>query len=201
MILMAGLDLPLSVVREQIAASVDVIVQQARMANGRRVVTSIVEVAGMESGRIQIQQLFRFDRAAGFSGCGALPGFMQDWADEGVSLEPAWFSRPPPYPRRWMPMAYGGIMIWLAAGAAMCCAAMLAWHAQAWFAPALRRYRALYTQDAGVRLSEVFLFIDPAQLWAAAMAFAAMSAALVFSLTGSGILAALFAGVASGLPA
>lgn len=92
MILMAGLDLPLSVVREQIAASVDVIVQQARMANGRRVVTSIVEVAGMESSRIQIQQLFRFDRAAGFSGCGALPGFMQDWADEGVSLEPAWFS-------------------------------------------------------------------------------------------------------------
>lgn len=94
----------------------------------------------------------------------------------------------------------GGIMIWLAAGAAMFCAAMLAWHAQAWFAPALRRYRALYTQDAGVRLSEVFLFIDPAQLWAAAMAFAAMSAALVFSLTGSGILAALFAGVASRAP-
>lgn len=94
----------------------------------------------------------------------------------------------------------GGIMIWLAAGAAMCCAAMLAWHAQAWFAPALRRYRALYTQDAGVRLSEVFLFIDPAQLWAAAMAFAAMAATLVFSLTGSGILAALFAGVASRAP-
>ncbi|KAG1386602.1 hypothetical protein G6F58_013802 [Rhizopus delemar] len=50
----------------------------------------------------------------------------------------------------------------------MWCVAILAWHAQGWFTPALRRYREFYTQDAGVRLSEVFLFIDPAQLWAAA---------------------------------
>ncbi|CAB3728601.1 secretion protein [Achromobacter piechaudii] len=99
MILMAGLDLPLSAVREQIAASVDVVVQQARLADGRRVVTSIVEVAGMESGRIQLQPLFRFDRSAGFSGCGALPGFLQDWVDEGVSLDAAWFSETMPISR------------------------------------------------------------------------------------------------------
>ncbi|CAB3683581.1 type II secretion system F family protein [Achromobacter pestifer] len=91
-------------------------------------------------------------------------------------------------------------MIWLAAGAAMCCAAVLAWHAQNWFAPALRRYREFYTQDAGVRLSEVFLFIDPAQLWAAAVACAALAAALAFSLTGSGVAAALAAGLASRAP-
>ena len=99
MILMAGLDLPLSAVREQIAASVDVVVQQARLADGRRVVTSIVEVAGMESGRIQLQPLFRFDRSVGFSGCGALPGFLQDWVDEGVSLDAAWFSETMPISR------------------------------------------------------------------------------------------------------
>lgn len=99
MILMAGLDLPLSAVREQIAASVDVVVQQARLADGRRVVTSIVEVAGMESGRIQLQPLFRCDRSAGFSGCGALPGFLQDWVDEGVSLDAAWFSETMPISR------------------------------------------------------------------------------------------------------
>jgi len=92
MILMAGLDLPLSAVREHIAASVDVVVQQARLSDGRRVVTAIVEVAGMESGRIQLQDLFRFDRAHGFRGCGALPGFAQEWADDGVSLDTAWFS-------------------------------------------------------------------------------------------------------------
>ncbi|KAG1263351.1 hypothetical protein G6F65_014535 [Rhizopus arrhizus] len=53
---------------------------------------SIVEVAGMESGRIQLLELFRYDRAAGFQGCGALPGFAREWSDEGVSLDPAWFT-------------------------------------------------------------------------------------------------------------
>ncbi len=92
MILMAGLDLPLAAVREHIAASVDVVVQQARLADGRRVVTSIVEVAGMESGRIQLQDLFGFDRIQGFRGCGALPGFARDWAQMGVNLDARWFS-------------------------------------------------------------------------------------------------------------
>lgn len=92
MILMAGLDLPLPAVREHIAASVDVVVQQARLADGRRIVTSIVEVSGMESGRIQLQELFGFDRTRGFRGCGAPPSFAQEWADMGVSLETAWFS-------------------------------------------------------------------------------------------------------------
>jgi pilus assembly protein CpaF len=92
MILMAGLDLPLDAVREHIAASVDLVVQQARLADGRRVVTSIAEVAGMESGRIQLQDLFRFDRQSGFVGCGALPGFAQRWADEGATLDPGWFT-------------------------------------------------------------------------------------------------------------
>ncbi|SUY29504.1 Type IV secretion system protein virB11 [Bordetella parapertussis] len=66
MTLMAGLDLPLPVVREHIAASIDIIVQQARMADGRRIVTAIVEIAGMESGRIQTQELFRYDARHGF---------------------------------------------------------------------------------------------------------------------------------------
>ncbi|KAG1263350.1 hypothetical protein G6F65_014534 [Rhizopus arrhizus] len=79
----------------------------------------------------------------------------------------------------------------------MCCVAILAWHAQGWFTPALRRYREFYTQDAGVRLSEVFLFIDPAQLWAAAVACALLAAGLALSLTGSGVVAALVAGLAS----
>jgi pilus assembly protein CpaF len=46
----------------------------------------------MESGRIQLQDLFGFDRTHGFRGCGVLPGFAQEWADSGVSLETAWFS-------------------------------------------------------------------------------------------------------------
>lgn len=91
-------------------------------------------------------------------------------------------------------------MIWLAAAAAMLCAVLLAWRVQNWFAPALRRYREVYTQDAGVRLSEVFLFIDPAQLWVGALGCAAVAAVLAFSATGSGLLAALIAAMASRAP-
>lgn len=91
-------------------------------------------------------------------------------------------------------------MIWLAVAGTMCCAGVLAWRIQNWFAPALRRYREIYTQDAGVRLSELFLFIDPAQLWVAAVACAAGAAALVFSATGSGVAAAVIAAAASRVP-
>src|SRR5690606_38696101 len=59
-----------------------------------------------------------------------------------------------------------GIMIWVAAIMSMVCSALIAWRVQAWFGPALQRYRQVYTQDAAIKLSEVFLFIDPAQLMA-----------------------------------
>lgn len=96
MILMSGLDLPLAVVREHIAASVDIIVQQARQADGRRVITSIVELSGMESGRIQLQELFRFDRASGgFAGCGMLPSFSEAWRLAGMPLDPELFCGQP----------------------------------------------------------------------------------------------------------
>ncbi|WMD23012.1 type II secretion system F family protein [Achromobacter seleniivolatilans] len=91
-------------------------------------------------------------------------------------------------------------MIWLAVASTMCCAGVLAWRIQNWFAPALRRYREIYTQEAGVRLSELFLFIDPAQLWVAAVACAAGAAALAFSATGSGVVAAVIAAAASRVP-
>ncbi|RAP60026.1 secretion protein [Achromobacter sp. HZ01] len=92
MILMAGLDLPLSAVREHIAASVDVVVQQARLADGQRAVMSITEVTGMESGRIQLQELFRYDRRHGFAGCGAMPGFAREWSESAAGFDPGWFS-------------------------------------------------------------------------------------------------------------
>lgn len=81
MILMAGMDLPLAAVREQVSSSVDIIVQQARMSSGRRVITSVVQVTGQESERIQIQELFRFHPGPPpvFTGCGTLP--------EGIALD------------------------------------------------------------------------------------------------------------------
>lgn len=91
MVLMAGLDLPLAAVREQIASSIDIVVQQARLADGRRVVTSIVEITGMESGRIQMQELFRFERPSSFIGGGTLPSFANEWRLSGIVLETAMF--------------------------------------------------------------------------------------------------------------
>jgi len=91
MVLMAGMDLPLSVVREHIGASVDIVVQLARRSDGRRIVTAIVEITGLESGRIQLQELFRHQGAQGFRGCGLLPSFADDWRASGIPFDPAWF--------------------------------------------------------------------------------------------------------------
>lgn len=60
LVLMAGMDLPLRVVRQQIASAVNLIVQQARMRDGSRKVTSITEVIGMEGETVVLQDLFKF---------------------------------------------------------------------------------------------------------------------------------------------
>lgn len=75
MVLMAGMDLPLAAIREHVASAVDLIVQQTRLITGQRLITSIVEVTGMEAGRIQTQELFRYcgDAEPRFEGCGVQP--------------------------------------------------------------------------------------------------------------------------------
>ncbi len=59
MTLMAGMDIPMSAVREQIASAVDVIVQQTRLSDGSRRITSIAEITGVENGTVQLLELFR----------------------------------------------------------------------------------------------------------------------------------------------
>jgi pilus assembly protein CpaF len=71
--LMAGMDLPLKVVREQIASAIDLIVQQSRIRGGGRKVTSITEVAGMEGDTIIMTELFRFEQK-GIDPSGAVIG-------------------------------------------------------------------------------------------------------------------------------
>jgi pilus assembly protein CpaF len=87
MVLMAGMDLPLVAVREQIASAINIVVQQARFACGTRRVVSISEVTGTESGKVQMQELFRFERAGTdahgrmhgrFEGCGNHPVFLEE---------------------------------------------------------------------------------------------------------------------------
>jgi len=62
MCLMSGMDLPIKVLREQIAAAIDLIVQQARLKDGTRKVTSITEVSGMEGDTITMTEIFKFQQ-------------------------------------------------------------------------------------------------------------------------------------------
>jgi pilus assembly protein CpaF len=62
MVLMAGMELPLKVIRQQIASAVDVIVQQSRMKNGPRKITAISEVAGMEGDTIVMTDIFKYEQ-------------------------------------------------------------------------------------------------------------------------------------------
>ncbi|MBR0567417.1 Flp pilus assembly complex ATPase component TadA [Azoarcus sp. L1K30] len=97
MVLMAGMDLPLSAIREQIASAVDIVIQQSRFACGSRIVTSVAEITGIESGKIQMQELFRFHNegygaADGkvkglFTGCGIVPSFYDELRATGRELD------------------------------------------------------------------------------------------------------------------
>ena len=102
MVLMAGVDLPVRAIREQVAGALDVVVQQARMKDGSRRIVAITEVVGMEGETITLQDIFTFDYSAGrdeqgrFKGglvsTGLRPKFTQDLADLGIELSPAMFT-------------------------------------------------------------------------------------------------------------
>jgi pilus assembly protein CpaF len=65
MVLMAGMDLPVRAIREQVASAVDVIIHLTRMRDGSRRVTQVTEVCGMEGDIITLADLYTFDYAAG----------------------------------------------------------------------------------------------------------------------------------------
>ena len=62
MCMMSGMELPVKVLREQIASAIDLIIQQSRLKDGSRKVTSITEVAGMEGDTVVMTEVFRFEQ-------------------------------------------------------------------------------------------------------------------------------------------
>jgi len=60
--LMAGVELPVGVIREQVASALDLIVQQSRLTDGTRKITSITEVSGMEGQTIVMTDIFKFEK-------------------------------------------------------------------------------------------------------------------------------------------
>jgi pilus assembly protein CpaF len=99
MVLMAGMDLPVRAIREQISSAVDVIVQQSRMRDGTRKVTAITEVQGMEGEKVVLQDVFLFEQESYENGkvvgqikpTGVRPKFMPKIEDSGIQLPPAIF--------------------------------------------------------------------------------------------------------------
>jgi len=73
LVLMAGMDLPLKIVRQQISSAVDVVVQMSRLRDGARKITAISEVAGMEGEVIVLSDIFKFNQT-GVDGEGKILG-------------------------------------------------------------------------------------------------------------------------------
>ncbi len=110
MVLMAGFDLPVRAIREQIASALNLIMHLDRMPDGRRVVTSVTEIQGMEGDTILLQDLFKyrlFPRTSPSENgkpkvngelvaSGLRPKFLDKLAEVGVDVPAKVFRTPPP---------------------------------------------------------------------------------------------------------
>lgn len=103
MVLMAGMELPVRAIREQISSAIDLIIQQSRIRDGSRKVTYITEVQHMKGNTIILQDLFRYvqteidenGKAVGhFQATGMQPGFMDKFQINGIDLPNSLFIRP-----------------------------------------------------------------------------------------------------------
>jgi pilus assembly protein CpaF len=100
MVLMAGYDLPIKAIREQIANAIDLIVHQSRMKDGTRKITHITEVLGLEGDTIVLQDLFVFKESGytnegriegEFISTGIRPKFAEQLEINGHNLPASWF--------------------------------------------------------------------------------------------------------------
>lgn len=102
MVLMAGVDLPSKAIREQISSAVDIIVQQSRLADGKRKVTHIVEVVGIEGDTIKLQPIFEYVKkgvdadgkiVGDFLATGYVPSFYREAMAQGIKLDVSIFNQ------------------------------------------------------------------------------------------------------------
>lgn len=100
MVLMAGFEMPVRAIREQISSAIELILQQSRLKDGSRKITYITEVQHMEGDVITTQDLFRFEQTGmdadgkltgHFVSTGMQPGFMEKFQTNGVELPEDFF--------------------------------------------------------------------------------------------------------------
>jgi pilus assembly protein CpaF len=100
MVMMAGMELPIKAIREQIASAVDLVIQQSRLRDGSRKITSITEVVGMEGDIITLQDLYTYEihgmdsenhLRGQFHTTGIHPKFLTKLQDNGILVSDDWF--------------------------------------------------------------------------------------------------------------
>ena len=100
MVLMAGFDLPLKAVREQISSSIQLVIQMDRLRDGQRRVVQVSEVQGMEGDTLVMQEIFQFQQSAyknkmvigSLKSTGLRPSFMPKIKENSISLPESVFS-------------------------------------------------------------------------------------------------------------
>lgn len=101
LVLMAGMDLPLQAIREQIVSAIDIIVQQTRFACGTRKITHITEVTGIEGNTIQLQDIFKYNKSGYndegiiqgvFRSTETIPSFYQELINSGSDIKTDYFN-------------------------------------------------------------------------------------------------------------
>jgi pilus assembly protein CpaF len=99
MVLMAGMELPVRAIREQVTSAIDLVVHQERMRDGSRKVVNITEVSGMEGDVITTTDIFVFEQTGFENGkvlgrlrpSGLRPKFMDKVEASGIHLPPSIF--------------------------------------------------------------------------------------------------------------
>jgi len=95
-VLMAGVDLPVKAIRQQVSAAINVLVQARRMADGSRKILKVTEVTGMEADTVVIQDIFEYVQTGinangivegQFRATGVRPHFMERLGAAGVRLD------------------------------------------------------------------------------------------------------------------
>ncbi|NKB38273.1 MAG: FHA domain-containing protein [Gammaproteobacteria bacterium] len=101
MVMMSGLDLPVSAIREMVASAIHIIVQISRYSDGSRRVTNITEITGVESGIVSMQDVFRYQQEGfdengkvkgHFEATGAIPHFYEEMRQRGLPVDMSIFS-------------------------------------------------------------------------------------------------------------
>lgn len=101
MVMMSGLDLPVSAIREMVASAIHLIVQISRYSDGSRRITNITEITGVESGIVSMQDIFRYQQEGfdengkvkgQFEATGAIPHFYEEMRQRGLPVDMSIFS-------------------------------------------------------------------------------------------------------------